>query len=150
MRLTLSIPTTLLLASFVAMQAIAADNTATVEKEITKIEHELAAAVLKADLHAMGRYTAPEWVFTAPDGAVQTRDQNWEMWKKGVIKVSALKLDEVKVTVYGNTAVAFVLDTETTTLDGKDVSGQYRSTDVFVKRDGKWMVIATHSSKVEK
>jgi hypothetical protein len=31
---------------------------------------------------------------------------------------------------------------------GKDISGQYRWTDVFVKRQGRWQVVATHASQI--
>lgn len=150
MRITHTIVTTLVLTSCFATSAIAADKTAAVEKEITKIENELAVACVKADVEALGRYNAPDWTFTAPDGQVLTWAEGAELWKKGAIKVAAMKLDEVKVKVYGNTAIASVLDTETTTIKGKDVSGQYRTTDVFLKRDGKWMIVATHSCKVVK
>ncbi|MGA8028270.1 MAG: nuclear transport factor 2 family protein [Bryobacteraceae bacterium] len=32
--------------------------------------------------------------------------------------------------------------------NGKDVSGDYLFTDVFVKRNGQWQVAASHSSRV--
>ncbi len=149
MRLT-PIITTLVLAASFATLAIAADKTAAVEKGITKIEHELAAAALKGDVEVFARYTDPEWTFITPVGEVWSFAKTWELLKKGGIKTTALKFDELKVKVYGNTAIAFILDTETTTVNGKDVSGQYRGTDVFVKRDGKWMNVASHSCKVEK
>ena len=150
MRITHTIVTTLVLTACFATSAIAADKTAAVEKEITKIETELAAACVKADVEALGRYNAPDWIFTAPNGQVFTWAESAEFWKKGAIKIAAMKLDEVKIKVYGNTAIASVLDTETSTIKGKDVSGQYRTTDVFLKRDGKWMIVATHSCKVLK
>jgi hypothetical protein len=42
------------------------------------------------------------------------------------------------------------LDTEKSSYKGKDTSGQYRFTDVFVKRNGLWHAVATHASKVAK
>ena len=150
MRLTHTIVTTFVVAVCFATPAIAADKTADVEKEITRIEHELAAAAIKADGEVFERDMAPEWTFTLPDGSVETKTENLGSWKKGEIKISAFKIDEVKVKVYGDTAIASVLDTETTTVKGKDVSGQYRTTDVFLKRDGKWKIVASHACKVEK
>jgi hypothetical protein len=54
------------------------------------------------------------------------------------------------VRVYGDTAIASGLGTEKSTYKGKDTSGQYRYTDVFVKRNGTWQAVATHGSKVTK
>ena len=79
------------------------------------------------------REGVPSWFSTASleanirhprltEGEVR-RPQWRDAWKKGMVKVSALKLDDVKVKVYGTTAIASVLDTETTTYGGKDVSG---------------------------
>ncbi len=150
MRLTSTIASTLVLLACFGTPAIAADKSAAVEKEISKIEHEMAAAVLKSDFDVFDRYVAPEYTFTTPDGQVWTWAENLNLLKTGAIKVSAFKFDEVKVKVYGDTAIASLMDTETTTYNGKDISGQYRTTDVFVKRNGKWKVVASHASKVEK
>jgi ketosteroid isomerase-like protein len=54
------------------------------------------------------------------------------------------------VHVDGDTAVVFGLETEKSTYKGADSSGQYRFTDVFVKRNGVWKAIATHVTKVAK
>ncbi len=150
MRLIPTIATTLVLIACLATPLIAADKTATVEKEISNIEHQMGAAVLKGDFEVVGRHVAPEYTFTTPDGQIWTWAENLQLLKKGAVKVSAYKIDDVKVKVYGNTAIAFVLDTESTIVNGKDVSGQYRTTDVFLKRNGEWKVVASHGSKVEK
>ena len=52
--------------------------------------------------------------------------------------------------VYGDTAVVHGLETEKSSYKGKDTSGQYRFTDVFLKRDGGWHAIATHVTRVVK
>jgi hypothetical protein len=41
-------------------------------------------------------------------------------------------------------------DTEKSTYHGKDSSGQYSWTDVFVKRNGQWQAVASQSTKVPK
>jgi ketosteroid isomerase-like protein len=49
----------------------------------------------------------------------------------------------------GDTAVVHGLWTEKSTLNGKDTSGQYRFTDTFIKRDGRWQAVATFSTKLK-
>ncbi len=51
---------------------------------------------------------------------------------------------------YGDTAVVHGLETEKSSYKGKDTSGQYRFTDVFVKRNGRWQAIATQVTRVAK
>jgi hypothetical protein len=46
------------------------------------------------------------------------------------------------VRVFGNTAVVTGSDTEKSMENGKDTSGKYVWTDVFVKQNGKWRAVA--------
>lgn len=115
---------------------------------ITRIEQDWGAAFLTKDVETIERFEAPEWTFTGPDGAQQTRAQNSDDLKSGAYVCTANHLDHLDVRVYGDTAVAFGLETEKSTYKGADSSGQYRFTDVFVRRNGVWQAVASHLSKV--
>jgi ketosteroid isomerase-like protein len=66
-----------------------------------------------------------------------------------VWKAQSVSADELKVRVFGNAAVVTGRDTlKGAQYKGKDLSGQYRFTDVFVQRDGRWQAVASHSSKI--
>jgi len=56
----------------------------------------------------------------------------------------------MKVRVFGNTAVVTGTDTEKSSYKGKDTSGKYVWTDVFVQRNGRWQAAASQSVKVPK
>jgi len=58
-------------------------------------------------------------------------------------------LSELKVHVYGDTAVAAGTSTVKGTYKGQDISGKYRFTDVWVKRNGKWHAVASQSTKLQ-
>ena len=130
----------------------AADKAAdgSVGKAIRQLEDDWAAALVKADKAVVDRIVAPEWVLTTPDGQMQTKAQADAELASGAMKFASFHLDDLQVKVYGDTAIAFGLETEKSTFNGKDVSGQYRFTDVFVKRGGRWMAVATHVSMVVK
>ena len=53
------------------------------------------------------------------------------------------------VKVLGNVAVVQGSDTDKSSYGGKDTSGKYVWTDVYVKRGGKWQAVRSHISKVE-
>lgn len=59
-------------------------------------------------------------------------------------------LDEVSVNVYGDTAVSFTSQKEKSTYEGKDTSGPYHFTDTWVKKDGKWQVVASHGTRFDR
>jgi ketosteroid isomerase-like protein len=52
------------------------------------------------------------------------------------------------VRVIGDVAVVTARNTIKGTYMGKDVSGAYRGTDVFVKRGGRWRVLTTQATAV--
>jgi ketosteroid isomerase-like protein len=55
----------------------------------------------------------------------------------------------MKAIVFGDRAIVNGLTTEKSITAGKDTSGQYRWTDVFVKRDGRWQCVTGYASKVQ-
>jgi ketosteroid isomerase-like protein len=54
----------------------------------------------------------------------------------------------MKALVFGETAVVHGLWIEKSGKRGKDTSGQYRWTDIFAKRDGRWQCIMSYNNKV--
>jgi ketosteroid isomerase-like protein len=120
-----------------------------IEQAITKLENDWAEALLKGDQAAIDRIVAPEWTLVGPDGKVQSKAQADSDLKAGTVKFESFKLNDLKVSVFKNTAVAQGLETEKSSYKGKDTSGQYRFTDVFIKRDGRWQAVATQITRVE-
>jgi ketosteroid isomerase-like protein len=114
------------------------------------LEHDWADALVKRDQAVLDRIEAPDWMLTDPSGTLQTKAQADTTLKSGDHTFESFKIDELKVRVYGDTAVVHGLETEKSNHKGKDTSGQYRFTNVFVKRDGRWQAIATHVSRVVK
>ena len=56
----------------------------------------------------------------------------------------------MKVRVYGDAAVVLGRNTVKEQYKGKDISGQSRFTDTWVKKDGRWQCVATAGSKITK
>jgi ketosteroid isomerase-like protein len=120
------------------------------EEAIIKMEKEWADALVKADQAVIDRLVTPDWTVIGADGKRQSKAQADEELKSGAVKFESFKMDELNVKVYGKTAVAQGVETEKSSYKGKDTSGQYRFTDVFVKRNGRWQAVATQITRVEK
>lgn len=120
------------------------------EQAIRQIEDRWAAALVKADTATMDQFTTPDWMLTTATGQLLTRDEANADLKSGDIKFQSVQLRDLKIKIHGDTAVAFGLTTDKSTHKGKDIGGEYRFTDTFVKRDGTWKCVATHASKVMK
>ena len=120
------------------------------EQELIKIENGWSNAVVKRDGPALQQLYADEYLYTDSDGVVRNKTQDIADVTSGRAKIASFLLDDLKVHVYGETAVVTGRNTLKGTFEGKDISGSYRFTDVFVKRAGRWQAVATQSSLAKK
>jgi ketosteroid isomerase-like protein len=63
--------------------------------------------------------------------------------------VESYSIDEIKVNVYGNSAVVLMLFTQKATSSGQDRSAQFIITDIWVKKGDGWLIAERHSSRPE-
>jgi ketosteroid isomerase-like protein len=120
------------------------------EQELIKRENAWSEATLKGDGAALQEIFADEYLDTDQDGVTWNKSQDVANVTSGAFKLASYKLDDLKVHVYGRAAVVTGLNTIKATFKGKDVSGAYRFTDVFVKRGGRWQCVATQGTLVAK
>jgi ketosteroid isomerase-like protein len=118
------------------------------EQEVLKVENDWSEAQIKRDVAALKQFYADEYLATYPDGSTLNKSQDIENFASGDFKLISYKLEDIKVHVYGEVAVVTYLNTIKATFKDKDVSGSYRGTDVFVKRDGRWQCVATQGTVV--
>jgi uncharacterized protein (TIGR02246 family) len=136
-------------ATSTAATPAAASPTENVEQALMKLEREWAEALVKADTAALDRLMADDWSMTTWDGRTQTKAQSIEEFKSGVVKLETANVDSLKVRTFGDVAIVTLGQTEQGTNKGKDSSGRFLYTDVWVKRKGQWQAVATHGTKVE-
>lgn len=120
----------------------------TTEQTIMKIEQEIGDAVVKRDMSVFDKYYADNAVFTDPGGMLMNKAQSMAMFKSGDLKLESTKIDGMKVQMFGDTAIATYTTTDKGMYKGKDISGQYRWTDVFVKMGGKWKLVAGQGTPI--
>jgi ketosteroid isomerase-like protein len=119
-----------------------------VEQELIKLENDWNNALVKRDVAALSRILADDYASIDPDdGSIITKAQSLADLKSGADVVTSAVSDEWKVRVYGDTAVVFGRETVKEEYKGKDVSGQYRFIDTWIKKDGRWQCVATASPK---
>ena len=125
-----------------------ASDFGSVKNKLIQIEHDWADALVKGDVTTWSRCVADDWVGTTPEGNMVTKAGAYADLKAGLVVRELFRLDDLKVRVYGDMAIVFGLETEKSKIHGKDMSGRYRFTDVFMKRDGRWQAVASHLSSV--
>ena len=131
-----------------AFPTAASAQNGTIEQALLQLERDWEQANAKNDSAALDRLLAPEFVNTDSDGRLFTRAEVMTRRKSGAVKFTTFTQDDYKVHVLGNTAVVTGRSTTKQIRDGRDYSGRERFTDVFVRRDGRWQAVSTHSSRI--
>ncbi len=117
-------------------------------QEVLKVHKEYDEAIVRQDAAAYERLLADDFTYTTPDGQIASKAQEIAIAKSGDIKFESSQTDEVKVRVYGDAAVVTSRYTAKWSYKGRAFSETGRSTATFVKRNGRWQVMADHSSRV--
>jgi uncharacterized protein (TIGR02246 family) len=118
------------------------------EQALIQIERDWEAAYAKNDWAATDKILAAEYANNV-DGVITARKQYLSNMKSGALKVASAAASEMKALAFGETGLVHGLWTEKIVLNGKDVSGTYRYTDIFVKRDGSWQCVTSYNTKVQ-
>jgi ketosteroid isomerase-like protein len=121
----------------------------TAEQAVMALEMAWLDAINKQDAAWYEKNLAAGFVSTSDTGEFRDKAATVARVKAKTYKVTATA-DEMKVIVYGDTAIAIGVETDKGTDSGKDASGRFRWTDTWVKINGQWQCVASHSSKIVK
>jgi uncharacterized protein (TIGR02246 family) len=124
-----------------------ADSDAAVSKALQAIEQAWLNAEKNHDAAAFEELVADDWIAITPDGKSQTKDERAVEIKAS--NIESATLGNMKVRVFGDTAVVTGTDDEVTMSDGKKSTDHYVWTDVFVERNGKWLAVASQTAQVK-
>ncbi|HTK96154.1 MAG TPA: nuclear transport factor 2 family protein [Terriglobales bacterium] len=117
-----------------------------VEQLIRQVDQERIQAQIGADAAALDRIYADDFIGIGPSGAVRTKAQVIADFTSGKVRFQSIITDDVRVRVYGNTAV----ETGRSTMVGEDgektVPRDNRFTRVWVKQQRGWRLVSNHYS----
>jgi ketosteroid isomerase-like protein len=115
------------------------------EQALMQMERDWTAAALNKDAAALDKILADDWVGQNPAG-MATKTEALADLKSGDNKLESETLGDMKVRIFGDTAVVTGSDDEKSSYKGKDTSGHYTWTDVFAKRHGQWRAVASQGT----
>jgi ketosteroid isomerase-like protein len=129
-------------------QSARRDQRRSVEQVIRQLDHERIQAQIGADAVALDRIYANDFIGIGPSGTVRTKPQVISDFTSGDLKFQSITTDDVRVRVYGNTAVETGRSIMSGQDKGKTVPRDNRFTRVWVKQQGRWRLVANHYSSL--
>lgn len=113
---------------------------------LKQLDQERIQAQIGADAAALDRLYAEDFIGIGPSGTVRTKGQVITDFTSESLRFQSITTDDVQWRVYGDTAV----ETGRSTMNGQDrgkaVPRDNRFTRVWVKRLGRWQLVANHYS----
>jgi len=117
--------------------------------ELIRLEEEYARALVRKDRDFLMGFYAADW-----------RGGNWTgFWTKsrmigsvmdGRYVVTSMTLSNVEVRIIGDVAVVQGVDDEISAVGGRDTSGRWAFTDIFERRGGRWVAVASHTTEMRR
>jgi len=120
------------------------------EEELLRLENEFARAVTSNDADALDALLADDWIVVEPDGGMIDKARFLGVIRSGALSHESMESTDLKIRVYGNTALVTGLTTSKGKFMGQDFTSCERATDIFVKQSGRWQCVFTQLTRFTK
>jgi hypothetical protein len=121
------------------------------EQQIRAASKQMTEAFLKGGAEAtavLDKIYTDDYTGVRGDGKVLTKAQEIEAYKSGAIKYQANEIKDLKIRVYGRSAVSTAVSFTNNMRNGKRFSGTVRSARFWVKQDGGWKCVHYQATRV--
>jgi ketosteroid isomerase-like protein len=120
----------------------------TAEEAVIAAENQITKAQQTNNVELQAPLLADKYVSTDQDGTVIVgKEANLADAK--LATYSSMELTDLKVTMFGDTAIATGTFADKGTYKGKPFNHRGRFTDTWVRLNGKWLCVATHASLIK-
>jgi ketosteroid isomerase-like protein len=120
------------------------------DEELLKLEDEFAGAVANNDVEALDGLLADDWIIVDPDGSIIDKARFLGVIRSGALSHESMENTDLRVRLYGNTAVVTALTTSKGKFMGQDFASCERATDIFVKQADRWQCVFTQLTRFTK
>jgi ketosteroid isomerase-like protein len=117
-------------------------------KQLDALNRKWMESYVNRDVAFLERHIADDYVGTFPDGTVLDKQSEIDALSSGAVILEEMRANEMSVRVYGEAAVITGRSTIKAQVKGQDESGEYRFTDVWVKRNDRWVAVASQVTRI--
>ena len=119
-----------------------------VEQEVIQVENRRFQAMMDADTDALESILADELTYTHTTAALDTKESFIRRLASGTCNYESVAPSNMQVRSYGDIAVVTGHADVEVSNSGNRNSFSVRFTDVLVRRDGRWQVVAWQATKI--
>jgi len=116
------------------------------EQELTALYNEMIEGARKKETAAFARIVADDFSEITATG--QISDKAAVLASIPNLTIESYSVSEVSARAFGDTAVMTLRAEAKATYQGTDISGDFRETIVWVKREGHWKMIASQTTRL--
>jgi ketosteroid isomerase-like protein len=131
-------------------QSVRTRDAANTEQAVQQQDQERIRAQIAADTIALGRIYADDFIGVGPTGVMRKKADVIADFTTHALTYQSIITAEVRVRLYGNTAVETGRSTMVGQDRGKAVPRDNRFTRVWVMTNGRWQLVANHYSPLTK
>ncbi|PYS61532.1 MAG: hypothetical protein DMF76_10750 [Acidobacteria bacterium] len=117
-------------------------------QELKRLEKVWNDAYVRADADALEQLCADDLVVTMTDMVVLNKRSSIAILRSGKVKFERYETSDLGIHVYDRAAVVTGRLQRTRSVQGREVNDEWRFTKVYIRRGGKWLVVAWHASTV--
>lgn len=117
-------------------------------KDLSRLESVWNEAHLRADAEALDQLWASDLIVTVPDMPVMDKNEALAVVRSARIKFRRYQTSDLRTRVYGDTAVVTGQLSRERESASNEFEDDWRFTKIYVRRKGRWQVVAWHGSHV--
>lgn len=146
--LSVSVPLMLVVGSFAGTARIVAQSTHNADiRELQRLETVWNEAHEHGDADALEKLWADDMEVAVPKMPVMTKADALKFARSGRMKFLSYRTSDIRVRVYDNAAVVTGRLQRTRSMNGQEISDDWRFTKTYVRETGQWRVVSFHASE---
>ena len=117
--------------------------------EIDQLEIAWRDAILKSNTAALDALLSDDYMEITANGTLQSKEQTLANLRSGTTHITSITVSDRRVRFYGRTALVTSRALIAGSASGRDISGSYRYTRVYVRdAQGVWKIVSFETSRI--
>lgn len=135
-----------------SQQTVRADTNPEADAEIKSLESKMAQWIVHGDWDEYARHLAANYLHTGYSGQVEGKEQAMTALRDEHRRIIVMEMEpsDQLVHIYGDTAVSNAEFTISVRESGQLKTRRLRMTDVFIRREGQWYLVAEQATSIGK